>query len=152
MATSGGIQQRGSVAGSLIIALFSTAATADDPTTVTCDGTPVTVDCDIAAPPDWMDAASNIIAAGLYQVQTRVTAGDAATVPGLLALVASAGAAEQINIDVLALGDAQVESAVIPLSSGDVPFPVAVTVTPPTDITATFDAIITVTQIATVTS
>lgn len=152
MATSGGVQSGGSVSGTLVIAPSGTGVAADTATTVTCDGNPVTVPCDVAAPPTWLDSSSNIIAAGLYQVIATVTPGAAATVPGRFAVITVDNSAAQVGIDQLVIAADAPPSNVLNVSAADLPFVIDAVVTPPTDATATFDVLLLITQLATATA
>lgn len=140
MATSGGKQAGGSVAGALIIAASADAASSSEGTPVTYDGNPVTITCTNDNPPEWLDDASNIILPGLYWIGTALGSEDAATTPGLSGNVTRQFLATTFPVDALDAFEELQVGDVLSLSAGDVPYAVSIDVTVQTDITGTCTA------------
>jgi hypothetical protein len=134
--------------GAAVLAANRDIASSDTPTTITLDGSTAHVTCTTAQPPAWMDASSNIIAPGLYQLVADVTAGVAATVPGLFLQFAYAYVATLVPVDGLASADAAPGCGLFTLADDDVPYAIDLSVATPTDATATVTCSLTVIRLA----
>lgn len=126
------------LANAMVLQPESEQIAADAATTVACDGASHPVACLVAAPPAWMDNAGNIIEPGLYGHVLGVSAGAAATAPGLFATAAGAFAAvSQFAIDPITSVGAILLLDVASLAAADLPWSVTVNVHGQNDATAT---------------
>lgn len=116
---------------------LSDIVAADTPTTVTCDGTPVTVGWLVAAPPQWADNAGNIILPGVYQFSAVLAKGADATSGAHLFSSLGVNGAGAATLAEIAFANSVAVANVFGLSSGAVPFAVSSVCTGEADATGT---------------
>lgn len=110
---------------------------ADDPTLVPFGGPGAqTVGCVIATPPDYMDDASNIIRAGVYEIAATVAMSTAPTVPGLFCNVNGGRYQTSFTVDALVWSQSAMTPEVWALGPSDLPFAVQCLAVPGGDPTA----------------
>jgi hypothetical protein len=136
------------VAAGPVLQPNNTSVAADTPTAITFDGNNATFGCLVAAPPAWMDNASNIIAAGLYQLAVAIVAGVAPTTPGQYCAIEFAQAIAQVSVDGLATDNAIPTGEMFTVGTADLPLAVGVKVATPIDVTGTGSGQVLVTRLA----
>lgn len=110
-------------------------ASSDDPIAIDYNGGSVNVDCQMDAPPPWLNTTSEIIAPGLYQVGIAFEADTGPTTPGGVLTIIGTGDLSPVSCDVIDAAGSFRSRSVISVSSADLPWSVTWTVSAPTDAT-----------------